>query len=170
MPYSVHDFDSDLKIMFELSPEEWNLTEKESPHFQMEGKTYRVNMNHPLGYALQHFSAKYGRNAADNSFRFMKVCQFLFDHREELLEEKGRIVLPAEPDDPPGTFQVNQQFLDFLLSGFREPRPPVIFPTHPLLSKRGDRDFSFRKTMPAFRKWQKQETHALQTGRMDGSA
>ena len=154
MTYAVIDFNSDLRAITELGPEEWTLREEELPRFEMGEKVYRVNLNNPLGYVLQHFKAKYGKNAADYSFRFVKVCQFLFDHRTKLLKAKGKIVLPAEPGDPPVTFQVNQHFLEFLLGEFQVPQPPIIFPTHPLLSKRGNEEFPYRRTLQAFRKWQ----------------
>lgn len=159
MTYAVIDFNSDLRAITELGPEEWTLREEELPRFEMGEKVYRVNLNNPLGYVLQHFKAKYGKNAADYSFRFVKICQFLFDHQPKLLKAKGNLVLPAEPDDPPGTFQVNQVFVEFLLGEFQAPQPLIIFPTHPLLSKHGNEEFPYRRTLQAFRKWQDRQSN-----------
>jgi hypothetical protein len=146
MPYSLDEFFADMATFPEVNSSEWDLPDTEWPkiHLTDTKQTLVIPMNNVMSRTMLYFFDKYGRErGADNATRFHLVADFCARHRKRLLQA-GLVI--NNPDDTVG---VRTSFIRFLLDGFREPVPPVIFGKHVDANKNGD--LSYRKVM---KKWQ----------------
>lgn len=158
MPYTVQEFLADESAMPEINSAEWDLPESEWPRFHLTdtNETLAIPMNNPMSRRTQHFFEKYGRKrGADNALRFELVTTFLADHGERLVQEGLAIYGPDGK-----SFAIHAGFLEFLLNGFQEPVPPVIFPKHIDANKVGE--LPYRKIIRRWHHTRKQDSSESQ--------
>lgn len=146
MPYSLDEFLVDVNVFPEVNSSEWDLPETEWPrvHLYDIKQSFVLPMNNVMSRSMLYFFEKYGRpRGADNAVRFHMVAGFCASHHK-LLTQQGLVI--NNPDD---TIEIHKGFIQFLLAGFKEPVPPVIFGKHVAANKDGD--LAYRKVM---KEWQ----------------
>jgi hypothetical protein len=152
MPYTLKEFSADLRAMPEVSDSpEFTLPESEwkSVPLQLGGETkrYIIREDNFLAREAHHFEDRYSRaHAPDYCHRF-QMTRLLLDHQREQLQRDGIMVVRND-----GQVEIKQAFLEFLLDGFREPQPPRLIATHPLISSEGEW-LPYSDIIQSFEKW-----------------
>ncbi len=140
MPYSFQEFTRDMSRLREVNSSEWDVV----PGPLLEPGMYReyAPQVKPIMRMMNYFVDQYGKErGGDNSYRFMLVNGFLSRHKAKLI--KLGITKP-----PPHDAETLAAFVEFLLDGFVDPTPPVLFSTH--LDFTRQHDISFKKAMKRF--------------------
>lgn len=146
MAYSLDEFLTDMNTFSEVNSSEWDLPKTEWPRVRLSDtkQTLVIPMNNVMSRSMLYFFEKYGRKrGADNATRFHIVAGFCGRHRKSLTQQ-GLVI-----NNPDSTVGVDKGFIHFLLAGFQEPVPPVVFGKH--IDANRDEDLPYRKVM---KKWQ----------------
>jgi len=155
MPYRLDEFLADVAVLPEVNSTEWDLPETEWPKVCLtDGDTRQVvtiPMNNVISRLMLYFFDKYGQErGTDNAYRFLLILNFCARYRKHLVQNELAI------NKPDGTVDVRTDFIRFLLDGFQEPVPPVIFGQHDATDENGN--LSYRKVMQRWRS-EKENNH-----------
>lgn len=88
--------------------------------------SYRINQNTTLARSYGYFHSKYGTTGTDFLWQWQSTIEFLSKYQVTL----GKLGLVNRNDL--GELEAHEDLVRMLLDSFRDPDPPVIFPTSPL--------------------------------------
>ncbi len=93
---------------------------------------------------VNHFLKQYGKiRGSDYQMRFLSVMQFLEHYTDELLKD-GMIAKAEE-----STTRITNDLLRLLLSSFKPPQRPTLYPSSTLHNKK--HEFNYKKVVKAFK-------------------
>lgn len=88
--------------------------------------SYGINQNTSLARSYGYFHSTYGTSGTDFLWRWQSTIDFLSKYQVTL----GKLGLVNRSDS--GELEAHEELVRILLDSFRDPEPPVIFPTSPL--------------------------------------